>query len=100
VLKSGRMCLCGMLAADLTTLPEPVRQGVSAFFADNEAWLRGVLEVGRARGVLAFSGPPLLQARLLVSSLEGAMLVARTFDDPKRFQDIARRLLSDLRARR
>ena len=42
-----------------------------------------------------------MQARLLVSSLEGAMLVARTFDDPKRFQGIARRrLLSDLRARR
>jgi hypothetical protein len=37
-------------------------------------------------------------ARLLVGSLEGAMLVARSFNDVSRFQSIAGRLLSDLSA--
>ena len=41
-------------------------------------------------------GTPLEVARLLVSSLEGAMLVARSFEDVSRFQSISDRLLTDL----
>src|SRR5689334_5873864 len=36
VLKSGRMCLCGMLAADITTLPREMRDLLIAFFDANE----------------------------------------------------------------
>jgi hypothetical protein len=43
------------------------------------------LEQGRAAGDLQFAGTPLEVARLLVSSLEGAMLVARSFGDVSRF---------------
>jgi hypothetical protein len=55
-----------------------------------------VLEQGRSAGKLCFSGDPVEVARLLVSSLEGAMLVARTFGDTERFRSIAARLLYDL----
>ena len=54
------------------------------------------LEQGRAAGELQFAGTPLEVARLLVSSLEGAMLVARSFSDVSRFQSIADRLLTNL----
>ena len=47
VLNDGRMCLCGMLAADYDTLPTPMRDAVIRFFDDNEAWLTGVLEQGQ-----------------------------------------------------
>jgi hypothetical protein len=56
------------------------------------------LEQGRAAGDLQFAGTPLEVARLLVSSLEGAMLVARSFEDVSRFQSISDRLLTDLSA--
>jgi TetR/AcrR family transcriptional regulator, transcriptional repressor for nem operon len=96
VLRNERMCLCGMLAADYATLPEPMKSAVTHFFEVNERWLAAVLEQGRAAGELRFSGPPLEVARLLVSSLEGAMLVARSFNEVSRFQWIADRLLTDL----
>jgi TetR/AcrR family transcriptional repressor of nem operon len=96
VLRDGRMCMCGMLAADYATLPEPMKSAVTHFFEANEQWLASVLEQGRARGDLRFSGAPLDVARLLVSSLEGAMLVARSFGDVSRFESISDLLLADL----
>src|SRR3954453_197302 len=85
VLRNERMCLCGMLAADYATLPEPMKSAVNRFFEANERWLAIALEQGRTAGELRFAGPPLEVARLLVSSLEGAMLVARSFNDVSRF---------------
>jgi TetR/AcrR family transcriptional regulator, transcriptional repressor for nem operon len=98
VLHKQRMCLCGMLAADYATLPVPMKTALTQFFEANEQWLVAVLNQGRATGHFQFSGNALDVARLLVGSLEGAMLVARTFGDPERFQSIAARLLDGLSA--
>src|SRR5215471_20466396 len=38
-LRGQRMCLCGMLAADYETLPDPLRTAVVWFFDENERWL-------------------------------------------------------------
>lgn len=97
VLAQGKMCLCGMLAAEYGTLPEPMQQALTGFFDLNEAWLAGVLERGRRRGVLAFAGAPRERARLLVGSLEGAMMLARSYGDPARFRAASQRLLAELR---
>ena len=96
VLHNERMCLCGMLAADYATLPDPMKDGVTRFFEANEQWLASLLEQGRVTNVLHFAGSALEMARLLVGALEGAMLVARSFGDVSRFQAIADRLLADL----
>lgn len=95
-LSGGRMCLCGMLAADYETLPDPLRLGVVEFFDDNERWLAGVLDRGRAEGSLAFEGPPNETARMIISGLEGAMLLARSYGDVRRFQSAAGALLAGL----
>lgn len=96
VLNDDRMCLCGMLAADYSTLPEPMRSAVTRFFEENEAWLTGVLAQGREDGDLSFPGEPVDVARLLVGALEGGMLLARSFNEPTRFQTLADRLIADL----
>jgi TetR/AcrR family transcriptional repressor of nem operon len=96
VLRDGRMCLCGMLAAEYRTLPDPMREAVVRFFEDNEAWLEAVLERGRADGQLRYEGSALEVAEAIVSSLEGAMLVARPHDDVARFEHAAARLLEGL----
>jgi TetR/AcrR family transcriptional repressor of nem operon len=98
VLRNDRLCLCGMLAADYVTLPEPMKSAITRFFETNERWLAAVLSQGRASGALHFAGDPLEMARLLVGSLEGAMLVARSFGEITRFHSIADRLQSDLEA--
>ena len=33
------MCLCGMLAAEYQTLPQPMQDAVIGFFDQNESWL-------------------------------------------------------------
>jgi TetR/AcrR family transcriptional repressor of nem operon len=96
VLRRDRMCLCGMLAADAATLPRPMRDAVRRFFDDNEEWLSAILEHGRASGTLQFGGQAYEVARLLVSSLEGALLVARSYGDVDRFLSTAARLLAEM----
>ncbi|HEX3492509.1 MAG TPA: TetR/AcrR family transcriptional regulator [Streptosporangiaceae bacterium] len=96
VLVKGRMCLCGMLAAEYHTLPVPMRDSVLRFFDQNEQWLEGVLEQGAAEGSLRFSAAPREAARLILASLEGALLVARSFEDPARFESAAAGLLAGL----
>jgi TetR/AcrR family transcriptional repressor of nem operon len=96
VLRDRRMCLCGMLAADYDTLPQPMRDTVLRFFDDNEDWLEGVFEQGETEGSLRLDGSPRDAARALVSGLEGALLIARPYDDPTRFEAAAARLLTSL----
>ncbi len=96
VLRRRRMCMCGMLAADVATLPRAMRDGVARFFAENEAWLARVLEAGRSDGTLAFDGPASAAAAFVVSSLEGAMLVARGSGGLAPFDAVARRTLTTL----
>jgi TetR/AcrR family transcriptional regulator, transcriptional repressor for nem operon len=96
VLRDKRMCLCGMLAADYDTLPEPMRDAVLRFFDDNEAWLTDVFEQGQAEGSLHLDGPAGEAAQALVGALEGALLVARPYGDVARFEAAATRLLTSL----
>ena len=96
VLRDGRMCLCGMLASDYATLPKAMKEEVRHFFDVNEQWLVAVLERGRKAGSLGFKGPALDLARVLVGSLEGAMMLARSYGDASRFDMAAERLIASL----
>ena len=91
-----RMCLCGMMAADLATLPKSVRAEIRRFFDENEAWLVRVLREGQKTGALRLAGAPEVEARLITTGLEGGMLVARSYGDVRRFEEIADRLLAGL----
>jgi TetR/AcrR family transcriptional regulator, transcriptional repressor for nem operon len=97
VLRDHRMCLCGMLAAEYQTLPQPMRDAVVRFFDANETWLARVLEAGVGEGSLTFTGSAEDTARMIISALEGAMLVARPYDDLARFDTAAGQLLASLR---
>jgi TetR/AcrR family transcriptional regulator, transcriptional repressor for nem operon len=96
VLRQERMCLCGMLAAEYQTLPNPIQNAVVAFLNDNEAWLTLVLEHGRNDGSLHFSNTAADTARSIISGLEGAVLVARPYGAVGRFETTAAQLLAGL----
>jgi TetR/AcrR family transcriptional repressor of nem operon len=96
VLRGKRMCLCGMLAAEYRTLPKPMQEAVIRFFDENEAWLTKVLEQGEEEGTLQFAGTAHQAARMIVSGLEGAMLVSRPYGDIERFDATAGSLLASL----
>ena len=97
VLRSQRMCLCGMLAADYETISPGMQVAVADFFERNDRWLAEVLKQGRDDGTLSFPGSPLEEARSIVSGLEGAMLIARSIGDIKRFKSAASQMLTALR---
>ncbi len=96
VLSNERMCLCGMLAAEYATLPAPMQEGLTAFFDANERWLTTVLEEGLRAGTFAFREAAKERARVLLGALEGAMLVARSYGNARRFQTAAASVLADL----
>ena len=96
VLSNERMCLCGMLAAEYATLPAPMQQGLTAFFDANERWLSAVLDAGLRARIFEFKEPAKERARVILGALEGAMLVARSYGNPRRFQSAAAYVLADL----
>ncbi|HWE14458.1 MAG TPA: TetR/AcrR family transcriptional regulator [Solirubrobacteraceae bacterium] len=96
VLKGGRMCLCGMLAAEYETLPTTMGEAVVRFLQYNEEWLTDVLTEGQADGSLSAVVTPADASQMILSGLEGAMLIARTYGGLARFQGSAGRLLDAL----
>ena len=96
VLRQQRMCLCGMLAAEYQTLPDSMQHAVVRFFDVNERWLESVFESGRAAGTMRRRGSARDAARVVIGTLEGAMLVARMHDDPDRLEAATAQLLADL----
>ena len=95
VLEKGRMCLCGMLAAEVSTLPAAMQAALRGFFDANEEWLVGVFAESRKSKNLVVRGEPRAAARLWASALEGAMLLARSYGDVERLTSAVDRLLGD-----
>ena len=98
VLRGKRMCMCGILAAEYQTLPQLMRGAVVDFFDENQRWLARVLAQGNAEKTLRFRVEPEEAAQSILSTLEGAMLVARPYDDLARFNSTARQLIAGLAA--
>src|SRR5205807_10074114 len=96
VLEGKRMCMCGILAAEYQTLPKPMRSAVISFFDENQRWLAQLLTQGKAERTLKFTGPAEDVAQGILSTLEGAMLVARPYGDLARFDTAAGQLLAGL----
>jgi TetR/AcrR family transcriptional regulator, transcriptional repressor for nem operon len=98
VMRGKRMCMCGILAAEYQTLPKPMRSAVIRFFDENQRWLAELLTEGQAERTLKFTGTPDDVAQGVLSTLEGAMLVARPYGDLARFNAAAGQLLAGLSA--
>ena len=96
MLREGRLCLCGMLAAEFHTLPEIMKSAVMRFFTMNEAWLEEVLTEGAAAGEIQLAGSAHDAGVAIVAGLEGAMLVTRPFGDMARFEAAAGPMLAGL----
>jgi TetR/AcrR family transcriptional regulator, transcriptional repressor for nem operon len=72
---NDKLCLCGMLAAELSALDNPCRSLLQLFFKNSEAWLVAVLKAHKAE--VASSLPATKLAAVMMSGLEGALLLDR-----------------------
>ena len=84
------ICLCGMLGAEFTGLPQPVAERVAGFFQANIDWLTNALP-------REWSGKKRTRrAGQLLATLQGAMMLANTLGDRKIFDRACKSLASDM----
>lgn len=94
--RSGRICLCATLAAEIATLPTEIQPEVVRFYDANERWLASV--IGAATGQDPAEDRVARQAAAFLSLLGGAMIGARTFGDPARLSSAASLWIDGLEA--
>lgn len=95
----NKFCLCGMLASEINSLSERVKQAIQSFFSANELWLSELIAKGQADGSLNQAVTPDLAAAQLLATLEGAMLIARSAEaanNLERFQQIVWKTVESL----
>jgi len=93
---ADRICLCGALAGEMPALPPEMRMRVERFFTTHQAWLAGILERGVQRGEFTLAAPATKTARLVLSALQGALLVKRTTGDMAQLKDVIAVLKAEL----
>jgi len=86
--EGDQICLCGMLSADIQSLPDLVRFAVQAFYSANENWLARVLEEGAAQGNLQVPGDPVVVARVLYAAYLGSVMSSRLFNARVRINEV------------
>lgn len=84
-------CICAMLAAELSAIPDEVAVEVRGHFRDLAAWLASVLAIGAAKGSFRLRGAAESEAMALMATVHGGMLAARVHGDPEVFATIVQR---------
>lgn len=74
---SGQFCLMAMLSTDLSAISPQAQYGVQNFFSENEVFLSKLLARGKREGVLQFQGAAGPVAKMILSALEGGMVLCR-----------------------
>ena len=74
---NGKVCLAGSLETEFQSLPASLREQTEALTRELLTWLQATLQEGREAGVFHFRGDPASKAALILSSLQGALQMAR-----------------------
>ena len=84
VAEEKKLCLCGMMAAEVEQLDQSNRTLLSEYFKDTEKWIIQLLDEHQDEINCDISSSVL--ARSLLSGLEGALLIDRVVDDNQRLK--------------
>lgn len=95
---SASMCICAMLAAESPMIPPEVAAEVRTYFKDLTAWIASVLEDGAKAGRFHLRDSAQVEAQAFMSTVHGAMLTARAFNDPKAFAAITQAAIRQIAA--
>lgn len=94
--ENGLGCLCAALLAELDGLPDELKDGTTAFFREHLDWLERVFAKGRQNGEVNANLTNVGAARLVVSSLEGALMMERILDGGAGFEITLKALRTSL----
>jgi AcrR family transcriptional regulator len=93
--EQGKVCLVGSMEVEFNTLPKGLQAEVEALHEELLNWLQVTLREGRDAGVFRFHGNPEHKAALMLSTLQGALQMARALGT-KKFRDVIEQLKLDL----
>lgn len=82
----GLGCLCAALSAELAILPDDLKSGTAAFFREHLAWIEKVYAEGLRIGEVNSTLDSVQAARLILTSLEGALMMERLLDGKTGFE--------------
>jgi len=74
---SAKVCPLSSLQADIASLPDNMRKAIKRLDEEELAFIANILEEGRVKGELSFSGSSKHQALLFVLSCKGALQYSR-----------------------
>lgn len=86
-------CLFGSLAAESSTLDEPVRRRLFAVFEEWAAYLTRALAEAIAGGELGWRRDPEQLAWTVLANMQGMLLLCKTADDPEVMRTAANTIL-------
>jgi TetR/AcrR family transcriptional repressor of nem operon len=87
--KNGnKMCLGGMFASDILSLPDNIKSKSISFFNYLKKWLIEVLEDGIKSGEINKDISPQKYAKQILAQTEGALLLARLYEDESFFTNL------------
>ena len=76
-LEQEQGCLAAAMAAELAILPTRIRDGVAIFFHRHIVWLQQILAEGQVSDTIGADIDPAQSARMIVATLEGALMMER-----------------------
>lgn len=88
ILNNNQFCLCGMLASDMTTLPDIISSKLDDFFSFTQEWVAESIELAKDQGTFSKSVHAENAAAQFVAVLEGGMLIARVKKDTTPLQTL------------
>jgi TetR/AcrR family transcriptional regulator, transcriptional repressor for nem operon len=97
-IRGGHLCLCGMLATELSVLPGDVPERVRAFFSAQLEWLQRTIAMGQARGAFSKQRSAKHGAEHVLGTLQGSMLLGWVSSDPKAVERAVEALLLFLKS--
>ncbi len=95
-LDSDCICLGGMLASEVQTLDALILSRLKGFFESHKTWLIEILTEGVAQQSLVLNSTPAVHAQMLLSALQGSLLIARATGDIEAFDQATALLISNL----
>lgn len=83
-----QICLCGVLAGEIMTLPKIFKKELKAFFDIHEDWLKKLYEDAKKKKELKSKKNPRSLAKGTLSSLQGALIISRVQSESKFIEDV------------
>jgi AcrR family transcriptional regulator len=91
----NRVCLIGSLSTDYYTLPDSMQSAIRKLSYEVQGWVARLLDSGRQSGEINFEGLSQDKALSIISSLAGALQLARLLGN-EYFHRIANQIYIDL----